>query len=101
VFKAVGMTPRQTIAMVVCSAAGVGLLAGVIAVPIGVALHRYVLPIMGNAAQTGIPAAFLNVYHPAELVLLALAGLAIAVIGALPPAGWAAETRTASALRAE
>jgi len=101
VFKAVGMTPRQTIAMVVCSAAGVGLLAGVIAVPLGVALHRYVLPIMGNAAQTGIPAAFLDVYHPAELVLLALAGLAIAVIGALAPAGWAAGTRTASALRAE
>jgi putative ABC transport system permease protein len=101
VFKAVGMTPRQTIAMVVCSAAGVGLLAGVIAVPIGVGLHSYVLPIMGNAAQTGVPAAFLDVYHPAELVLLALAGLVIAVIGALAPAGWAAGTRTASALRAE
>jgi putative ABC transport system permease protein len=101
VFKAVGMTPRQTIAMVVCSASGVGLLAGVIAVPIGVGLHSYVLPIMGNAAQTGVPAAFLDVYHPAELVLLALAGLAIAVIGALAPAGWAAGTRTASALRAE
>jgi putative ABC transport system permease protein len=101
VFKAVGMTPRQTIAMVVCSVAGVGLLAGLIAVPLGVALHRYVLPIMGNAAQTGVPAAFLNVYHPAQLVLLALAGLAIAVIGALAPAGWAAKTSTASALRAE
>jgi putative ABC transport system permease protein len=101
VFKAVGMTPRQTIAMVVCSVAGVGLLAGLIAVPLGIALHRYVLPIMGNAAQTGIPAAFLNVYHPAELALLALAGLAIAVAGALAPAGWAAKTRTASALRAE
>jgi putative ABC transport system permease protein len=101
VFKAVGMTPRQTITMVVCSVAGVGLLAGIIAVPLGIAVHRYVLPIMGNAAQTGIPPAFLNVYHPAELVLLALAGLAIAVIGALAPAGWAAGTRTASALRAE
>jgi putative ABC transport system permease protein len=101
VFKAVGMTPRQTIAMVVCSVAGVGLLAGLIAVPLGVALHRYVLPVMGNAAQTGLPAAFLNVYHPLELVLLALAGLAIAVAGALLPAGWAARTRTASALRAE
>ena len=101
VFKAVGMTPRQTIAMVVCSVAGVGLLAGLIAVPLGIALHRYVLPVMGNAAQTAVPAAFLNVYHPAELVLLALAGLAIAVAGALPPAGWAAKTRTASALRAE
>jgi putative ABC transport system permease protein len=101
VFKAVGMTPRQTIAMVVCSVAGVGLLAGLIAVPLGIALHRYVLPIMGNAAQTAVPAAFLNVYHPAELALLALAGLAIAVAGALAPAGWAAKTRTASALRAE
>ena len=101
VFKAVGMTPRQTIAMVVCSVAGVGLLAGLIAVPLGIALHRYVLPVMGNAAQTGVPASFLNVYHPAELALLALAGLAIAVAGALAPAGWAAKTRTASALRAE
>jgi len=101
VFKAVGMTPRQTIAMVVCSVAGVGLVAGLIAVPLGIALHRYVLPIMGAAAQTGIPPAFLNVYHPAELVLLALAGLAITVVGALAPAGWAAKTRTAFALRAE
>jgi putative ABC transport system permease protein len=101
VFKAVGMTPRQTIAMVVCSVAGVGLLAGLIAVPLGMALHRYVLPVMGNAAQTAVPASFLNVYHPAELALLALAGLAIAVAGALVPAGWAAKTRTASALRAE
>jgi putative ABC transport system permease protein len=101
VFKAIGMTPRQTIAMVLCSVAGVGLLAGLIAVPFGIALHRYILPIMGNAAQTGVPSAFLNVYHPAELVLLALAGLVIAVAGALAPAGWAAKTRTASALRAE
>jgi putative ABC transport system permease protein len=101
VFKAVGMTPRQTIAMVVCSVAGVGLLAGLIAVPLGIALHDYVLPIMGNAAQTAVPPTFLNVYHPAELVLLALAGLAIAVLGALAPAGWAAKARTASALRAE
>ena len=101
VFKAVGMTPRQTIMMVVCSAGGVGLVAGLIAVPLGMALQRYVLPIMGNAAQTGVPPAFLNVYHPAELVLLALAGLVIAVAGALAPAGWAAKTRTAFALRAE
>jgi putative ABC transport system permease protein len=101
VFKAVGMTPRQTIAMVVCSAAGAGLVAGLIAVPAGVALHRYVLPIMGDAAQTAVPASFLDVYGSWELILLALAGLAIAVLGALPPASWAAKTRTAFALRAE
>jgi putative ABC transport system permease protein len=101
VFKAIGMTPRQTIAMVVCWVAGTGLLAGAIAVPAGVALHRYVLPVMASAAGTGLPASYLNVYRPAELVLLALAGIVIAAAGALLPASWAARTRTASALRAE
>jgi putative ABC transport system permease protein len=33
--------------------------------------------------------------------VLALAGVAIAVVGALLPAGWAARMRTASALHAE
>jgi putative ABC transport system permease protein len=101
VFKAVGMTPRQTIAMVVSTVAGIGLVAGLIAIPAGVALHQYVLPIMGNAAQTGLPASVLNVYHAPELILLALSGLAIAVAGALAPASWAARTRTAFAIRAE
>jgi len=101
VFKAVGMTPRQTIAMVVCSIAGIGLVAGLIAVPAGIALHQYVLPVMAHAAQTDVPASVLNVYHPLEMVLLALSGLVIAVAGALLPASWAARARTASALRAE
>ncbi len=101
VFKAVGMTPRQTIAMVVCSVAGIGLVAGLIAIPVGIAVHNYVLPVMGHAAQTDVPPSVLNVYQPGELVLLALSGLVIAVVGALIPAGWAARTRTASALRAE
>ncbi len=101
VFKAVGMTPRQTIAMVVCWVAGVGLLAGMVAVPAGIALHHNVLPIMAAAANVGLPASFLNVYGAAEIIALALAGLVIAVAGALLPAGWAAKMRTASALRAE
>ena len=101
VFKAVGMTPRQTIAMVICWVAGVGLLAGVIAVPAGMALHRYVLPVMASSANLGLPASYLAVYRGWELVVLALAGVAIAVLGALLPAGWAARMRTASALHAE
>jgi putative ABC transport system permease protein len=101
VFKAIGMTPRQTVAMVVSSVAGIGLVAGLIAIPAGVALHNYVLPIMGDAAQTALPSAVLNVYHAPQLILLALAGLVIAVAGAMLPAGWAAKTRTAFALRAE
>jgi len=101
VFKAVGMTPRQTTAMVVCSTAGIGLVAGLIAIPAGIALHHYVVPVMGNAGQTALPASVLTVYQPWELILLAVSGLAIAVAGALLPASWAARARTASALRAE
>jgi putative ABC transport system permease protein len=101
VFKAIGMTPRQTIAMVVCSVAGIGLVAGLIAIPAGIAVHHFVLPAMGHAAQTDVPPSVLNVFQPWQLVLLALSGLVIAVVGALIPAGWAAKTRTAFALRAE
>ncbi len=101
VFKAVGMTPRQTIAMVVCWVAGTGLIAGLIAVPVGILLHRIVLPAMANAADVGVPPSFLNVYGNGEIAVLALAGLAIAIAGALLPAGWAAGTKTATALRAE
>jgi putative ABC transport system permease protein len=56
---------------------------------------------MGNGAQTDFPPGIYNVYNPAELVLLALTGLIIAVVSAFAPAGWAARTLTALALRAE
>ena len=46
-------------------------------------------------------AASQNPYTPGELALLALAGLAIAIIGALGPALWAAATKTTTALHAE
>lgn len=101
VFKALGMTPRQAIAMVVCWVAGTGLAAGALAVPAGVALHHAVLPVMFAANDTGLPASFLNVYGSGEITGLALAGLVTAVAGALLPAGWAARTPAASALRAE
>ncbi len=101
VFKAVGMTPRQVIAMVVCWVAGTGLVAGLVALPAGIALHHAVLPAMASSANLGLPASYLSVYRGPELVALALAGVVIAVAGALLPAGWAARIRTASALRAE
>jgi putative ABC transport system permease protein len=101
VFKAIGMTPRQAVTMVVCWVAGVGLVAGLIAVPVGITLHHHVLPVMAAAAGTGIPASFLSVYGGWQVAVLALAGLLIAVAGALLPASWAAATRTATALRAE
>jgi putative ABC transport system permease protein len=56
---------------------------------------------MGNAAGLGIPDSVLAVYGPAELIGLGAAGVALAVLGALVPAGWAGRTHPATALRAE
>lgn len=101
VFKALGMAPRQTVAMVLTSVAGIGLLAGAVGVPLGVALHDAVLPSMGDAAGTRLPDAYMTVYHLPVLLPLLLGGLVIATVGALLPAGWAARTGTAKALRTE
>jgi len=101
VFKAVGMTPRQTIAMVLCWVAGPAVVAAIIAIPVGMLLHTATADAMARAAYTGLPASFLAVYRPAEIVLLGLSGLVIAAAGALLPASWAAGAKTATALRAE
>jgi putative ABC transport system permease protein len=101
VCKAIGMSPRQTMTMVLASVIGLGTAGGVIGVPAGVALHDYVLPLMGQAAGTRLTPQIQSVYHALELVLLGLAGVAIAMLGAALPAGWAARTRTATALRTE
>jgi putative ABC transport system permease protein len=101
IFKALGMAPNQIIAMVVTSVAAIGVLAGAVGAPIGIALHDAVIPIMGQAAGTTIPTDDIAVYHPPILLPLLLGGLVIATAGAILPAGWAARTRTATALHAE
>jgi putative ABC transport system permease protein len=101
VFKALGMSPRQTIAMVLTSVGGIGLLAGLLGVPTGILLHDWVLPAMGRAGGTSIPRADIDVYHLTVLVPLAFGGLVIALAGALLPAGWAARSSTTRALRTE
>ncbi|MFE0458214.1 ABC transporter permease [Kitasatospora sp. NPDC058965] len=101
VAKALGMTPRQTVAMVLASVALIGLVGGVAGVPLGVGLQRLVVPAMAHSAGLRLPPAILAVYGPADLLPLLLGGLLLALLGALLPAGWAARTRTAVALRTE
>jgi putative ABC transport system permease protein len=101
VHKALGMTPRQTVAMVITSVVLTGLAAGLLGVPLGVALHGLVIPAMGDSVGLRLPGSVIDVYHGAELIPLALGGLLIATLGALLPAGWAAGARTATALRTE
>jgi len=95
------MTPRQTLTMVVCSVGITGIVAGIVAVPAGILLHHNVLPAMAHAANSGLPPSVLSVYSAPEMTILALAGLVIAIAGALLPASWAANSRTATALRTE
>ncbi|PKT73824.1 ABC transporter permease [Streptomyces populi] len=101
VHKALGMTPRQTVTMVITSVVVTGLVAGALGVPLGVTVHGWVMPAMGESAGLRLPDSVIAVYHGAELLPLALGGLLIAALGALLPAGWAARTRTATALRTE
>jgi hypothetical protein len=174
IHKALGMTPRQVITMVMCWAVAPAIIAAVIALPAGAALEPVVaraivsaqagpagniaplLPGPPGAATGNVHAArqppgtapggtvrytrhghvVINApsphqqrrgdqpagqrapgpqgilagafaiagrgpYTPGGLALLALAGLAIAVAGALGPAVWAAASRTSTALRTE
>ncbi|MEU2518872.1 ABC transporter permease [Streptomyces sp. R17] len=101
VCKAIGMTPQQTLSLVLASVTAIGGIGGLIGVPTGYALHGLVMPVMGRAVGTSLPPPVLDVYEPFHLLLLGLGGVVIAVLGALIPAGWAAGARTATVLRTE
>ena len=101
IHKALGMTPRQTLTTVLSSVVLVGLVGGLVGVPAGVLLHGILMPAMGDGAGVELPQVVLSVFGPWELAVFALGGLVLATAGALLPAGWAARTRTATALRTE
>jgi putative ABC transport system permease protein len=105
IFKAVGMTPPQTITMVVCWVITPGIAAAIIALPAGIALHNTVIHAINNDQPATIRTALLSTlehaYRPGELALLTLAALAIAATGALGPATWAALSKTTTALHTE
>ncbi|MGW5666181.1 FtsX-like permease family protein [Streptomyces sp. NPDC003758] len=99
--KSIGMTPRQVTAMLVVSMAGLGLLGGLLGLPLGVAAYRLVIPMTEHSAHLAFPARMLNVWHPGSMALLALAGVAIAALGAVIPARAAARQTIARVLRTE
>ena len=101
IFKALGMTPRQTVSMVLTSVAFTGLVAGLIGVPIGTALEKATITPMGDAVGMHLPPSVTHTYSLGLWLPLLAGGVAIAVLGALLPAGWAARSRTAAALRTE
>ena len=112
VFKAVGMTPRQTITMVTCWVIAPAIIATAIAMPAGLILQDLLIGQLSHSPGSGLetptrsvpmelPGSFVHVLGVIDLLLLALAGFAIAIAGALGPAGWAARTRTSAVLHTE
>ncbi|MFF3014330.1 FtsX-like permease family protein [Streptomyces sp. NPDC057939] len=96
--KSIGMTPRQVVVMTVTSVTGVGAVAGLIGIPLGMVAHRLVVDNVGIVSFT---AAMKDVWHAPQLVGLLLAGVVIAVLGALVPARTAARTTISAALHTE
>jgi putative ABC transport system permease protein len=102
ILKAVGMAPGQVVTMVLGSIALLGVVAGVIGIPVGLLLHARIITFMAQAATgSDIPPAFFDLINHALLPLLALAGVAIAVFGAWLPARWAAAGPVAEVLQSE
>jgi putative ABC transport system permease protein len=101
VLKALGMTPRQTVTLVAASVTLTGLVAGVIGVPVGIAVEHAVLGPMQRTVEMHLPSEVTSVYSAGVVLPLLAGGVVIALLGALLPAVWAARTRTATALRTE
>jgi putative ABC transport system permease protein len=102
VLKALGLTPLQVVATVMASVVPIGIVAGLIGVPVGLVAQRLVLTYMGQvAAKTDIPPSVFDVFSVAVVGLLALSGLAIGVVGAFLPAQRAARQPIAPVLQAE
>ncbi|GAA3648238.1 hypothetical protein GCM10022267_38460 [Lentzea roselyniae] len=99
--KSIGMTPRQVTVMLVTSMGALGVVGGLVGVPVGVVVHQLVVPAMAHAGQADAVDILMNVYHAPALVLLALAGVVIAVLGALVPSRGAARLSIATVLHNE
>lgn len=61
--KSIGMTPRQTVVMVLASMTVVGVLGGLLAIPLGILAHRYIVPLAADGAGVTIPSTVLDVWQ--------------------------------------
>ncbi|MCX4776268.1 FtsX-like permease family protein [Streptomyces sp. NBC_01264] len=96
--KSIGMTPRQVVAMTVTSVTGLGLVGGLLGIPLGIVAHRLVVDNVGIVA---FPESMKDVWHAPQLAGMLCAGVLIAVLGALVPARSAARMTIAAALHTE
>jgi putative ABC transport system permease protein len=99
--KSVGMTPRQVVAMIVTSMGLLGLLGGIVGLPLGYGLHALIIPMIEHGQGLDLAPSMIHVYSAPLLAWMFLAGVGIAVLGALVPARSAARSSIAEVLRSE
>ncbi|MFD9636933.1 ABC transporter permease, partial [Streptomyces violascens] len=94
----IGMTPRQVTVMLVVSMAGLGLVGGLLGLPLGVVAYQVAIPLTESSAHLDLRDWTLDVWHLGPMALPALAGVAIAALGAVIPERTAARRAIARVL---
>ncbi|MFE4482413.1 ABC transporter permease, partial [Kitasatospora sp. NPDC056789] len=96
--KSIGMTPRQVVTMTITSVAWQGVVSALIGVPAGILAHRLLIENVGSIL---FPEWTMDVWSAPLLTGVGVAGVAIAVLGALVPARSAARLPIAEVLHNE
>ncbi len=99
--KAIGMSPRQVIMMVAASAGLLALVGGLLAMPVGLVLHRVLNDVISSSAGNETPPGAYDVFNPLELAVIPLLGVLVAMLAALVPGRWAARTSVVEVLHSE
>lgn len=100
--KSIGMTPRQTVALFVTSTAVPGVLGGIVGALLGLVAHRILVPLVTRSGTASFASGrLLTAFGWPGALPLALAGLVIAVLGAVLPARRATRAPIAVVLRDE
>ncbi len=97
-FKTIGMTPAQVVGMVLVSGGTLGVLAGVMGVPLGVWLVQVSLTALSKSYGLG---AFDVRPDWVALVLPALVAVGVGLLGSAVPARWAARLNVVQVLQYE
>jgi putative ABC transport system permease protein len=102
ILKTLGMTPRQVEGMVLASAFALGVVGALLGVPVGIVLYNYLIQAMAALANFTLSnQALIGEINPVNLVAVALAGILVALAGAILPARWAARAPVVSVLNLE
>ncbi|WP_203822049.1 ABC transporter permease [Paractinoplanes ferrugineus] len=96
--KTIGMTPRQITVLAAASVTAIGAAGGLLGIPVGVVAHWL---IVDNVGVVAFPESIKDVWRLPQLAGLAVAGVVIAVLGALAPARSAARLTIGEVLHTE